>query len=84
MEFKILPGNDITENTNVITIKCSERYSFEPKSGLSHVLKEHGQRNMYLEPSCYAGDKERGSGRNDSRMRECRGSRQREVTRDRP
>lgn len=39
---------------------------------------------MYLEADCYAGDKERGSGWNDSRMRECRGSQQNEVTRDRP
>lgn len=53
--------------------------SFVPKHGFKLCWKAHGQTDMHLETDCC--DKERGSGWNDSWMRECRGSQQHKVTR---
>lgn len=65
MEVKILPMNDITENTNMTTSKCRKMCNSVPKNGLKSCLKARGPTDKYLERDCY-GDKERGSGRNDS------------------
>lgn len=73
------------EKTQILSPQnVKNHWSLYIKMFLSHGLKARGQIDMYLETDCYAGDEKRGSGRNDSQMRECRGFQQHEVTGDHP